>query len=97
MRRENIGKARRIAENVPYDEIVRGILTATSREGMAAEEWVNLVVKQDEAIAEVIAAFEQKTGEQVELVQPTQDQIFDRAQDAIVAGSDDGTVYYFTP
>jgi Protein of unknown function (DUF1549)/Protein of unknown function (DUF1553) len=41
---------KRVAENVPYDEIVRGILTATSREGMSPEEWVNLVVKQDEAI-----------------------------------------------
>ena len=41
---------KRMAENVPYDQIVGGILTATSREGMSPEEWVNLVVKQDEAI-----------------------------------------------
>jgi hypothetical protein len=40
----------RFADNLPYDEIVRGILTATSREGMDPEEWVKLVAKQDEAI-----------------------------------------------
>jgi hypothetical protein len=31
---------KRFAENVPYDEIVRGILTATSREGGSPEEWL---------------------------------------------------------
>jgi hypothetical protein len=30
----------RIATNVPYDEIVRGILCATSREGQAVERWI---------------------------------------------------------
>jgi hypothetical protein len=31
---------KRIAENVPYDEIVRGVLCATSREGLSPEEWL---------------------------------------------------------
>ena len=31
---------RRVADNTPYDEIVRGILTATSRDGKPPEEWV---------------------------------------------------------
>jgi multiple sugar transport system substrate-binding protein len=42
--------------------------------------------QEDEAVAEIVAAFEQETGKQVELVQPEQDEIFDKAQDAIVAG-----------
>lgn len=41
---------KRIADNVPYDQLVHDILTATSREGMSPEEWVKMVVKQDEAI-----------------------------------------------
>jgi hypothetical protein len=31
---------KRIADNVPYDEIVHGVLCATSREGMTPEEWI---------------------------------------------------------
>jgi hypothetical protein len=38
---------KRVAENMPYDEIVRGILTASSREGMTPEEWVEHVKKID--------------------------------------------------
>jgi hypothetical protein len=34
---------KRLAANEPYDEIVRGILCATSREGLAPEEWVKQV------------------------------------------------------
>jgi hypothetical protein len=30
----------RVAENRPYDEIVRGVLTATSREGLAIPRWI---------------------------------------------------------
>jgi hypothetical protein len=30
----------RIADNVPYDEIVKGVLCATSRDGLSAEGWV---------------------------------------------------------
>jgi multiple sugar transport system substrate-binding protein len=40
----------------------------------------------DEAVAEIVAAFEQDTGKQVELVQPTQDELFDKAQTALEAG-----------
>jgi hypothetical protein len=38
---------KRIADNMPYDEIVKGILTATSREGMSPEEWLKQVDKID--------------------------------------------------
>jgi len=30
---------KRVAENMPYDEIVKGVLCATSRDGKSAEEW----------------------------------------------------------
>jgi multiple sugar transport system substrate-binding protein len=39
--------------------------------------------QEDAAVAEIIAAFEQKTGKQVELVQPTQDELLDKAQAAL--------------
>jgi multiple sugar transport system substrate-binding protein len=42
--------------------------------------------QEDEAVAEIIAAFEQETGKQVELVQPAQEEMFDKAQAAIAAG-----------
>jgi multiple sugar transport system substrate-binding protein len=42
--------------------------------------------QEDEAVAEIVAAFEQKTGKQVELLQPTQDELFNRAKAALVAG-----------
>ena len=32
---------KRIQENMPYDEIVRGVLCATSREDRSPEEWVS--------------------------------------------------------
>ncbi len=35
---------KRVADNVPYDEIVRGVLTATSRDGLDVEEWVKQVM-----------------------------------------------------
>ncbi len=40
---------KRIADNVPYDEIVRGILTATSRDGVDPDEWVKLAVEIEQA------------------------------------------------
>jgi multiple sugar transport system substrate-binding protein len=40
----------------------------------------------DEAVAEIVAAFEQKTGKQVELVQPGRDEILDKVQAAVAAG-----------
>ena len=39
---------KRVAENVPYDEIVRGILTATSRDELSAKDWVEQVKLVDE-------------------------------------------------
>jgi hypothetical protein len=39
---------KRLADNMPYDELVRGILCATSREGHSPEEWI----KQQQAIDE---------------------------------------------
>ena len=42
--------------------------------------------QEDEAVAETVAAFEQKTGKQVELVQLAQDELFDKAQAALGAG-----------
>jgi ABC-type glycerol-3-phosphate transport system substrate-binding protein len=39
--------------------------------------------QEDEAVAEIIAAFEQGTGKQVELVQPAQDEVFEKAQAAL--------------
>lgn len=44
---------KRLAENVPYDEIVRGVLCATSRDGIRPEEYV----KQVEATEAVEAGF----------------------------------------
>jgi ABC-type glycerol-3-phosphate transport system substrate-binding protein len=42
--------------------------------------------KEDEAVREVIAAFEQKTGKHVELDQPSHDEIPTKAQAAVRAG-----------
>ncbi len=39
---------KRLAENVPYDEIVRGVLCATSREGCSPEEYVKRVKETEE-------------------------------------------------
>jgi hypothetical protein len=38
---------KRIQDNLPYDEIVRDILTATSREGLPASEWIERQKKLD--------------------------------------------------
>src|SRR5262245_20623234 len=42
---------KRIADNMPYDEIVHGVLCATSREGKKPEEWIKQVNELDEAAA----------------------------------------------
>ncbi len=42
--------------------------------------------QEDQAVREIIAAFEQETGKQVELVQPTQDELFEKAETALQAG-----------
>jgi hypothetical protein len=41
---------KRFQDNVPYDEIVRDILTATSREGLPATEWIERQKKLDEEL-----------------------------------------------
>jgi hypothetical protein len=40
---------KRLAENLPYDELVRGVLCATSRDGLSPEEWLKQVNAIDEA------------------------------------------------
>ncbi|MFO0879289.1 MAG: DUF1549 and DUF1553 domain-containing protein [Gemmataceae bacterium] len=40
---------KRIAENRPYDQIVKGVLTATSREGASLEEYIKQIEKFEEA------------------------------------------------
>ncbi|MDY3561156.1 DUF1549 and DUF1553 domain-containing protein [Gemmata sp. JC673] len=42
---------KRVADNVPYDQIVRDILTANSRDGMTPQEWLAFVKKIDEQSA----------------------------------------------
>lgn len=42
---------KRVADNVPYDQLVRDILTATSRDGLSPEEWLAFVKKIDEQTA----------------------------------------------
>lgn len=41
---------KRIAENVPYDQIVRGVLTATSREGQSVQTWIEREVRLREQL-----------------------------------------------
>lgn len=43
---------KRFAENVPYDQIVRDILTATSLDDKTPEEWIEFVKKVDEQSAQ---------------------------------------------
>lgn len=38
---------KRFQDNVPYDQMVRGIITATSREGKSPEEWIEAAKKLD--------------------------------------------------
>jgi len=42
---------KRIADNVPYDQMVRDIVTATSLDGQKPEEWLEFVKKIDEQSA----------------------------------------------
>ena len=43
--------------------------------------------QEDEAVGEIVAAFEQETGKQVELVQPAQDEMIERAAAPFEAGA----------
>jgi multiple sugar transport system substrate-binding protein len=49
--------------------------------------------QEDEAVAEIIAAFEQDAGKQVELVQFEQDEILDKAQAAVLAENPPGFLF----
>ena len=40
---------KRIAENMPYDQIVHGVLCATSRDGLSPEEYIKRFKEQEEA------------------------------------------------
>src|SRR5205085_1355920 len=40
----------RINDNMPYDQIVKGVLTATSREGKSPEAWLKEVKEIDDAV-----------------------------------------------
>ena len=40
--------SKRLRENVPYDESVKGVLTATSRDNLSHEEWMEKVKKLEE-------------------------------------------------
>ncbi len=42
---------KRVADNMPYDEIVRNILTANSTDGRKPEEWIAFIKKVDEQSA----------------------------------------------
>ncbi|HVK16895.1 MAG TPA: DUF1553 domain-containing protein [Fimbriiglobus sp.] len=42
---------KRVAENQPYDQLARDILTATSRDGLDADEWLAFVNKTDARMA----------------------------------------------
>lgn len=42
---------KRVADNTPYDQLVRDIVTATSRDGQTPEEWIAFVKKIDEQSA----------------------------------------------
>jgi ABC-type glycerol-3-phosphate transport system substrate-binding protein len=42
--------------------------------------------QEEQAVHEIIAAFEQKTGKQVELVEPEQQEIFAKTEAALAAG-----------
>jgi multiple sugar transport system substrate-binding protein len=49
--------------------------------------------QEDQAVREIIAAFEQQTGKQVELVQPQQQEVFEKAQAALRAGQPPDILY----
>lgn len=40
---------KRIADNMPYDQIVKGVLTATSRDGLTTDEWARQAVAIEQA------------------------------------------------
>src|SRR5208337_3373492 len=67
---------KRLAENLPYDEIVRGVLCATSRNDQAPEEWIKVVNESDEALK---TGFDTKYAER-----PTLDMFWRRQQNVTI-------------
>ena len=63
---------KRLAENMPYDQIVRGVLCATSRDGLSPEQWLKQVREIDETAQK---AFDTKYAER-----PSLDLFWRRAQ-----------------
>jgi hypothetical protein len=55
---------KRVADNMPYDEIVKGVLTATSRDAMETEDWIKLTREIDEAS---VKGFENRYAERASL------------------------------
>jgi hypothetical protein len=45
-----------------------------------------LVGEEDKGVAGLVAAFEHKTGKKVDLLQPTMDELFEKAEAALAAG-----------
>jgi multiple sugar transport system substrate-binding protein len=64
------------------------ILTPVGARGADLVVWweKGFYAQEDEAVEEIIAAFEQDSGKQVELVQPTQDEMVDQAPAAVEVG-----------
>lgn len=42
---------KRVAENMPYDQIIEGVLCATSRDGQTPEDWIQAAIAIDEEMA----------------------------------------------
>jgi multiple sugar transport system substrate-binding protein len=75
----------RLALAVTYAAVMAPSLSAEAADLVVWWE-KGFYAQEDEAITEIVAAFEQETGKQVELVQPMQDEVFDQAQAALAAG-----------
>jgi multiple sugar transport system substrate-binding protein len=75
-----------------------GTLLALAPPGAHAADLVvwwekGFYAQEDAAVGEIVAAFEQKTGKRVELVQPAQSETFQRAQAALEAGQPPDFLY----
>jgi hypothetical protein len=53
---------KRVVENMPYDEIVKGVLCATSRDTLSVEDWIKQTKEIDDALAKGFAtAYAERT------------------------------------
>jgi hypothetical protein len=55
---------KRVADNMPYDQIVKGVLCATSRDGLSPEEWIK---QSNDLDAEAAVGFQSKYAERASL------------------------------